>query len=1060
MSRIARIGKATARGTLRLTLRWIGAAVGALAVLLVGAAVWLSQGPVSVGFLTPYLQEALRDAGFEVEIADAVLAWRGFDDGLDIRLTDARLRGKGTNAAQIQLPALHLRLSGRALFRGELRPASLEIDGARLKLVREPDGRIDIGFGEASGDTSLGDWFKAGDGNSAISELKQIALRGGALEIEDRALGRIWRVPRADLAIMRDAGGVALTLGGALELAGKPVDLALDARWRGGVAGSQVSLRFQGLDPASLADLDPSMAQLAALRVPLSGRIVAGFASGERAELDLALSGGQGSIELPDRFARPVQLRSLELRGRLALGMRDGMPAPERLAIDRFELALGATNGPRAQGNATLTWAPAGLGIETQASIVGLALKEVDQYWPKGFASNAREWVVANIQDGVVPDAKLSLRLPPGAIDNPATPRDAVLFVFQFDNVTAQYIKRMPKIHNGRGQARIDLHEFQLDLVAGRAGKLALSEGKLVIDGLHQRDQTADIQLAVIGPVPAGLELLDSPPLGLASKFGFAPATAGGNAAVRLRFNFPLDTALTLEQVRFSVAANLTELSLKGLFDQYDLTGGALSIAVNPKGLAADGKAAIAGVPVNFKWREEFGVPNAPSRYEANLLLDEQARARFGLAAEPYLIGTVPLSLDASVRRGGAVEAKIDAALDRATLKVDALEWRKAIGVPGRLQAVLRTDGGAIRVDDVTLDAGDFSARGRLEIDRNTGLRLADLPRLRYADADLSVRVERDQRGNASVALNGARVDLQRLNPPPGKRPPPPSPRPIPGPVDLSQPRIAVKIGRLEKLVVSEGMSFGAVSGEFDVHGGRLARLRAQAQLDGGPPMTMAIAPAGNRRTLQVNAGDAAKVARGLDLFNGAEGGALEVRGAFHDDEPGGPLVGRVLIEEFRIVRAPVLARILALGSLTGISDLLSGSGIAFKRLEIPFSALDDAYTIRGARAVGSSLGIAADGTVDRAAGRLDLRGTLVPAYTINSVLGSIPLLGTLLTGLKGEGVFAINFRVSGSPDDPAVSVNPLTSLAPGFLRTIIQVLEKGIDRSGPTPELPAQPRP
>ena len=133
------------------------------------------------------------------------------------------------------------------------------------------------------------------------------------------------------------------------------------------------------------------------------------------------------------------------------------------------------------------------------------------------------------------------------------------------------------------------------------------------------------------------------------------------------------------------------------------------------------------------------------------------------------------------------------------------------------------------------------------------------------------------------------------------------------------------------------------------------------------------------------------------------------------------------------------------------LATLSNGNGITFQRLEIPFTALDDAYTIREARAVGSALGITAEGTVDRAAGRLDLRGTVVPAYTINSVLGSIPLLGTLLVGRKGEGVFAANFKISGSPDDPSVSVNPLSVLAPGFLRTIIGVLERGID-TGPVP--------
>jgi hypothetical protein len=67
----------------------------------------------------------------------------------------------------------------------------------------------------------------------------------------------------------------------------------------------------------------------------------------------------------------------------------------------------------------------------------------------------------------------------------------------------------------------------------------------------------------------------------------------------------------------------------------------------------------------------------------------------------------------------------------------------------------------------------------------------------------------------------------------------------------------------------------------------------------------------------------------------------------------------------------------------------------------------------------------------------IDLTGTLVPAYTLNSILGYIPLVGNLLQGGKGQGLFAASFHVSGPLDDPSIGVNPLTALAPGFLRNL-----------------------
>ena len=58
-----------------------------------------------------------------------------------------------------------------------------------------------------------------------------------------------------------------------------------------------------------------------------------------------------------------------------------------------------------------------------------------------------------------------------------------------------------------------------------------------------------------------------------------------------------------------------------------------------------------------------------------------------------------------------------------------------------------------------------------------------------------------------------------------------------------------------------------------------------------------------------------------------------------------------------------------------------------------------------------------------------DVRGTLVPAYSINRVLGAIPLLGFLLTGGEGEGVWGSPMHFPALIDDPQFSVNPLSVL-------------------------------
>src|SRR5207247_1131817 len=84
----------------------------------------------------------------------------------------------------------------------------------------------------------------------------------------------------------------------------------------------------------------------------------------------------------------------------------------------------------------------------------------------------------------------------------------------------------------------------------------------------------------------------------------------------------------------------------------------------------------------------------------------------------------------------------------------------------------------------------------------------------------------------------------------------------------------------------------------------------------------------------------------------------------------------------------------------------------------------------------GEALGVTAEGWVDLDQDRLDLQGTVAPAYALNSLFGNVPIIGTLLGG-GSQGLFAANYRLSGATADPQVTVNPLAALTPGILRQL-----------------------
>jgi hypothetical protein len=199
------------------------------------------------------------------------------------------------------------------------------------------------------------------------------------------------------------------------------------------------------------------------------------------------------------------------------------------------------------------------------------------------------------------------------------------------------------------------------------------------------------------------------------------------------------------------------------------------------------------------------------------------------------------------------------------------------------------------------------------------------------------------------------------------------------------------------------------------------------------------------KRQLSLHSESAGAFVKALNLFDGMEGGDLTLTGNYKEASEGKASVlrGRLDINEHTVKNASVLAKILSLASLTGFFDTLQGNGINFVRLSAPFVLMKDVITLEKAKTHGNAMGLTAEGDIIFPNGKLEIQGTLVPSYSINNVLGNVPILGKVFTGGEGQGVFAARYSIGGTTNDPKVSVNPLSILTPGFLRGLFDILDK-----------------
>ena len=148
-------------------------------------------------------------------------------------------------------------------------------------------------------------------------------------------------------------------------------------------------------------------------------------------------------------------------------------------------------------------------------------------------------------------------------------------------------------------------------------------------------------------------------------------------------------------------------------------------------------------------------------------------------------------------------------------------------------------------------------------------------------------------------------------------------------------------------------------------------------------------------------------------------------------------------IYDFKLRELPALTKLLTLASLQGIADILSGEGITFDEFEMNFDNEGNLMNINEIYAIGPAISILMNGYIEKNK-IVSLRGTLVPATTINKAIGSIPVLGKILVGSKtGEGVFGVSFKIKGPPKNLETTVNPIKTLTPRFITRTLEKIKK-----------------
>ena len=375
----------------------------------------------------------------------------------------------------------------------------------------------------------------------------------------------------------------------------------------------------------------------------------------------------------------------------------------------------------------------------------------------------------------------------------------------------------------------------------------------------------------------------------------------------------------------------------------------------------------------------------------------------------------------------------VDLFLNETLVKFDLINFLKKENVKGKLKIKGRTNKNKTKIQKLSLDTTDSHMYvDNIKLTKNFKISNFEKIKLNYIDIhekknDLIISKNKEQ-----YIITGKEFDISNIVDEILKND------------DESSLKLFDKKNRIfkvnfDKNYIDEEHYLLKLKGKFQIKNNDLYDMDFNSKFFNNKNLSLSVKTKNNNKVTTFYSDYAKPFVKKYKFIKGFEEGKID----FLSTKKNKISSSKLKIYDFKLKELPALTKLLTLASLQGIADILSGEGVRFNEFEMSFQNKKDLMEIEEIYAIGPAISILMDGYV-QGDDLVSLRGTLVPATTINKFVGSIPILGDILVGKKtGEGVFGVSFKIKGSPKDLKTTVNPVKTLTPRFITRTLEKIKK-----------------
>lgn len=1039
---------------------------------LAGVAVWsMKSGPVDISFANDYIESALRqdENGVYTTMNSAALHWPDLQGPLLLQIKGVRVfSAKGKEIVFVE--EIGLALSKPRLMIGQIEPVSLIVNNPSLRVIRSEDNDLDFGFGtpetivdekiveQADEQKDLVGELLALIENpedprakrSPMSSLKSLEINSAQVMVEDHKLGASWFIPDFDIMFTKAERGLS-----AIFKIGFPAvneensSIMAEVIIDRGNRDINVAAMVENFDLRIVSGKVDALAVLAGQNIVLNGTLSASLDQYLTLKsADASFFSVSGEIENEQLSEQPIPYQNFEAV--LHYFNDDGA---ETLQLEKFQIRA---KDVTVRGDAHLT------GAQSRDEVLGGEIFDVNGYkgslslsiddmphsgiaplWPVFLQDDSsREWIVDKMSGGSLSGLKADAQIAAFKHEDEwEFDLHNLIAAFTVADMTVDYRNPLPAVKKGYGSGVFDLEQDKIliDIKQADLGGMNVTSAQLEFrDVVKEGQGSVGMAITLDGPLRNVFEYISTEPIDLKDELDMDIAQVKGHAALEVNLDFPTSDDLKIEEIRMDIKGKVTEGYLPAIVKGLPLSGGPYDVAVNNEFYAVKGSGQLDGRAVTLDWKEYLDSAGKEFRHQAKaqIVVDEALRQSFGIDLSEFVAGDLPADIIYTGLQGSAAEAQVKVDVTPAKVFLKPFDYEKQIGVSGEVSLKARLENDNLRsITDMNGSAPQFKLEnttlGFAGDGADTRIAKANIGRAIIGETISSGTIDIDASGKMQIAIKGEFFDLRPFLDKDEDD--------LDKPYD-SPPMVIALAADQMRTADGQSIQYAKIYADIDDQG-RFNQLELDATAGKGDIYLRFKPDARGVRTFRLEAEDAGATLKAFDVYPNIIGGKLviygePIKGVFDRN-----LKGLAEITNFKVVKAPSLARLVGALSLPGVMQLLNSDGLSFEKLESNFDWVyrpdGSLLVLKDGRTSGNSLGLTFDGTFDNAKQTVDVSGTIIPLSGINKVIGSIPLVGDILTGGTGA-VFAATYTMRGSFEDADTSVNPLSVLTPGILRRIL----------------------